>query len=89
MHLLYTQSWVNPSHSATEDPVKSDTWMAGFGKELGHMAQGDDKTGTTGIDCIFVMSHSEIANIPADRLITYARSVVDFRSKRKTTTKYA
>ena len=47
------------------------------------MAQGDDKTGTKGTNCIFVMTHEEIANIPADRVVTYARIVVDFRPQKE------
>ena len=43
------------------------------------MAQGDNTKGT---NCIFVMSHEEIKQIPEDRVITYARIVVDFRSQK-------
>ena len=46
------------------------------------MAQGDNKTGTKGKQCIFVMSHDEIANIPKDRVVTYARIVVNFRPQK-------
>ena len=42
------------------------------------MAQGNNKTGTKGTNSIFVMSHDEIDNIPADWIVTYARIVVDF-----------
>ena len=46
------------------------------------MAQGDKKTGTKGKNCIFVMNNDEIANIPKDRVVTYARVVVDFRPQK-------
>ena len=46
------------------------------------MAQGDEKTGTKGKNCIFVMNHDEIANIPKDCVVTYARVVVDFRPQK-------
>ena len=46
------------------------------------MAQGDDKTKTQGTCSIFVMAHNEIRNIPQNRVVTYARLVVDFRSKK-------
>ena len=49
-----------------------------FGKEFGNMAQGDARTGKKGTNSIFVMTHQEIANIPKNRVITYARVVVDF-----------
>ena len=42
------------------------------------MAQGDGKTGSKGKSCIFVMNHDEIANIPKDCVVTYARGLVDF-----------
>jgi hypothetical protein len=42
------------------------------------MAQGGVKIGTKGTDSIFVMTHTEIANIPCDRIVTYCRLVVDF-----------
>ena len=45
----------------------------------GNMSQGDDKTKTPGTFSIFVMTYNEIRHIPQDRVITYARLVVDFR----------
>ena len=65
-----------------KDPVTHDVWQTAFGKESGRMAQGDNKTQTIGTNCIFVMSHEEIRQIPEDRVITYARIVVDFRSQK-------
>jgi len=49
-----------------------------FGKEFGNLAQGDELTGTEGTDSVFVMSHQDIETIPSDRVVTYARIVVDF-----------
>ena len=43
------------------------------------MAQGDGNTKTPGICYIFVMKHNEIRYIPQDRIVTYARLVVDFK----------
>ncbi len=60
------------------DPVTSATWKTEFRKEFGCMIQGDDKTGTKGTNCIFVMTHDKIAQIPEDRVVTYVRIVVDF-----------
>ena len=54
-----------------------------MGKEFGNMAQGDKKTGTQGTDSIFVMTHKKIANIPKDRVVTYARLVVDYRQQKE------
>ena len=61
-----------------KDSVMRETWMTGFGKEVDRMAQGDTKTGTKGTNCIHVTTHEQIANIPQDRIVTYARVVVDF-----------
>jgi len=60
------------------DPVTRDVWTTAFGKEFGRMAQGDNKTNTKGTNCIFVISHDKIKQIPEDRVITYTRIVVDF-----------
>ena len=65
------------------DPATRDVWSTAFGKEFGRMSQGDNKTGQKGKQCIFVMSHSEIAKIPTDRVVTYARVVVDYRAQKK------
>ena len=61
------------------DPATMEIWQTAFGKDFGGMAQGDNKTGQRGTNAIFVMTHAEILLIPADRTITYARVVVDFR----------
>ena len=48
------------------------------------MAQGDDKTNTPGTNCMFVMSHAQIAKMHAEgRVPTYARVVVDFRPQKE------
>ena len=47
------------------------------------MAQGDIKTGQKETNSIFVMSHTEIALIPGDRVVTYAGIVVGHRPKKE------
>ena len=47
------------------------------------MAQGDLKIGEKGTNFIFAMTHDEIANIPKDRVVTYASIVVNFRPQKK------
>jgi hypothetical protein len=64
------------------DPATMEIWQTAFGKDFGGMAQGDNKTGQKGTNTIFVMTHEEILLIPADRTITYARVVVDFRPQK-------
>ena len=66
-----------------KDAVTKETWTTGFGKGFGNLAQGDAKTGTPGLNAIRVMTLEEIKNIPADRVVTCARVVVDFRPQKE------
>jgi len=45
---------------AINNPRIADVWKTAFGKELGELAQGDNKTSTAGTNAIFVMSHNDI-----------------------------
>jgi hypothetical protein len=65
------------------DPILWDTWTTAFGKELGALAQGDNKTGAAGTNTIFFMTHRDIQNIPSDWTITYACVVVDYRPQKE------
>ena len=65
-----------------KDALYCYTWETAFGKEFGNIAQGDDRTGEKGTNCVFVMTHEEIANIPRDRVVTYARIVIDYRPQK-------
>ena len=65
------------------DPEIRETWRNGLGKEFGNMAQGDDRTGTPGMDAIHVLDHEQIRRIPKGKTVTYARLVVDFRPQKK------
>ena len=65
------------------DPITRETWTTALGKEFGNIAQGDHKTGEKGTDCVFVMNHEQIRAIPKDRVVTYARIVVDFRPQKE------
>ncbi len=42
------------------------------------MAKDNKKTGTPGMNTIFVLTHDEIRRIPKNKKITYAHLVVDF-----------
>ena len=65
------------------DPATREVWSTAFGNEFGQMAQGDNKTGTKGKQCtVYLITHGKIANIPEDRVVTYARIGVDFRSQK-------
>jgi hypothetical protein len=60
------------------NPATSETWQTAFGKDFGGMVQGDNRTGQKGTNSIFVMTHDEVARIPKNQTVTYARVVVDF-----------
>ncbi len=60
------------------NPATSKIWQMAFGMDFGGMAQGDNKMGQKGTNSIFVMTHEEIACIPPNPMVTYARMVVDF-----------
>eukprot|EP00804_Cyclotella_cryptica_P011478 CCRYP_016405-RA/>CCRYP_016405-RA protein AED:0.32 eAED:0.32 QI:0/0/0/1/0/0/3/0/516 len=65
------------------DPLLRETWTTAFGKEIGALAQGNNKTGAAGTNTILFMSHNDIQNIPSDRTITYACVVVDYRPQKE------
>ena len=58
-----------------------------MGKEFGRMAQGDEKIGTVRIKAMFIMTHDEIDCIPEDRLVMYARIIIDFRPPKEDPTR--
>ncbi len=59
------------------DPATAEVWMTAFGKDFGGTSQGDNKMSQKGTNAMFVMLPSNVPNIPKDRVITYARVVVD------------
>ena len=65
-----------------KDLVTRDIWSTSFGKEFGNVAQEDDKKKTPGTCSIFEMTNNKIRHIPQDRVITYARLLVDFRPQK-------
>jgi hypothetical protein len=65
------------------DPVMNETWTTALGKEFGIIAQGDNKTGEEGTNCVFVMTPEQVQMIPKDRVVTYAQLVVDFRPQKE------
>ena len=61
--------------------------MRGMCKELGRLSQGWRKKGdehyTKCTNAFFFMDLDEIREIPRDRVVTYARIVVDYRPQKK------
>jgi hypothetical protein len=66
-----------------KDPVTQETWMTAFGNDFGGMAQGENKMGQVGTNAMFVMDPKDIPNIPAERTVTYANVVVDYRPQKE------
>ena len=64
-----------------DEPLLWDVWMRAMYVELERLAQGYGDT--KGTDIINVMPLDEIPNIPSDRIVTYARIVVDYREQKK------
>ncbi len=54
------------------NPATSEIWQMAFGKDFGGMDQGSIETGHKGTNLIFVMTHTEIHNIPKFQTVAYA-----------------
>jgi len=63
------------------DPLLKKLWVPAMSKELHCLAQGKEGV-TSGTHTIFFLSHNEIKCIPKDRIITYARIVIDHRPQK-------
>ncbi len=70
-----------------EVPELRKVWLEAMCKELGKLAQGWGNT--KGTDKIQFMTHEEIAEIPPDRTVTYARILCDFAPIKTTHTGFA
>lgn len=66
----------------SRDPALREIWTTAFGKEFRNITQWDQKTGTQGINAMFVVTLNHIRHIPGDRVVTYANIVVDSRSQK-------
>ena len=66
------------------DPETAETWQTAFGKDLGGMAQGDNKAGQKGKNTIFMMTHDEIAQVvQAGKQFTCANPVMDHQLQKE------
>ncbi len=63
------------------DPLLKKLWVPAMSKELHRLAQGKEGV-TSGTNTIFFLLHDEIRCIPKDRVITYARIVIDHRPQK-------
>ena len=73
------------AHPVTGETISSykklmkDPVQTAFGKDFRGMCQGDDKTGAIGTNAMFVMTPTEVTNMPPDCFATYANIIVDFK----------
>jgi hypothetical protein len=66
------------------DPETAEVWQTAFGKKIGGMAQGEDKTGQKGTNSVFVMTHKEIdIGKAAGHKWTYMRIVFDYQPQKE------
>ena len=66
-----------------KDPTLRDVWETGFGKEWGGLTQGDKRTGASGTNTLIILIPDRIHEIPNDRVVTYAKIVVDYRPQKE------
>ena len=76
-----TNETITKYQQLANDPLLRDVWTKAMAKELYRLAQGKDGI-TEGTDTIRFLTHEEIRCIPADRTVTYARIVVDYRAQK-------
>jgi hypothetical protein len=80
-----TSKLISSYRKLMNDPSTANTWQTAFGNHFGGMAKGDIKPGKMGTNSMFVMSHKDIPNIPMDRVVTYAKVVVNYRPQKEDT----
>ena len=61
-------------------PSLRETWTKAMCKELGNLSQGFGKH--KGTNTVKFLTHEEIMKIPADRTVTYAQIVIDYRAQK-------
>ena len=67
-------------------PETREVWTTTFGKELGSLSRGVNRTGEKCTDTLAVLTHQEIIYIPTDRVVTYRRLVVNYRPQKRNQT---
>ena len=76
-----TKETITNYKKLANDPLLRETWTKAMCKELGNIAQGFGDT--KGTNTVRFLTHAEIAAIPKDRTVTYARIVVDYRPQKE------
>ena len=75
-----TNETITKYQKLAEDPLLKDTWMRAMCIELGRLTQGYKDT--KGTNTMRFLALNEIPGIPRDRVVTYARIVVDYRPQK-------
>ena len=75
-----TKETITKYKKLIEDPLLRDTWAKAMCKELGRLCQGFGET--EGTDTMRFLDLEGIKSIPKDRVVTYARIVVDYRPQK-------
>ena len=75
-----TKETITKYKKLIEDPLLRETWAKAMCKELGRLCQGFGET--EGTDTMRFLDLEGIKNIPKDRVVTYARIVVDYRPQK-------
>jgi hypothetical protein len=76
-----TKETITQYKKLQHDPNLKVIWVPAMSKEIHRLAQGKEGI-TKGTNTIFFLSHKEIRLIPADRIVTYARIVIDHRPQK-------
>ena len=76
-----TKETITKYKKLIEDPLLRETWSKAMCKELGRLCQGFGET--KGTDTMRFLDLEGIKNIPRDRVVTYARIVVDYRPQKE------
>ena len=76
-----TKETITKYKKLIDDPLMQVVWSKSMCKELGRLCQvfGD----TEGTNTMRFLDINGIRNIPRDRVVTYARIVVDYRAQKK------
>ena len=78
---LFTKETITKYKQLIADPLLRETWSKAMCKELGRLCQGFDKI--EGTNTMRLLDLNGIKRIPRDRVVTYARIVVDYRPQKE------
>jgi hypothetical protein len=77
-----TKETITHYRKLIKDSLLKDLWIKAMSKELHHLAQGCPGV-TKGTNTIWYLSDADICEIPQDRTVTYARTVIDHHPQKE------